>query len=75
MIARLKNKKYNNSRIEIDMVYLNTPIRDKKYAVPLFPQISICADIDQGIIVNQNMSTVEESNEKDEMLNNTDKVG
>ncbi len=57
------------------MVYLNTPIRDKKYAVPLFPQISICADIDQGIIVNQNISTVEESNEKDEILNNTDKVG
>lgn len=69
LIARLKNKKYNNNRIEIDVIYLNTPIKDKKYAVPLLPQMSICTDIDQGMIVNQNISTVEESNEKDEMMN------
>lgn len=35
----------------------------------MLPQISICTDIDQGMIINQNISTVEESNERDEMMN------
>lgn len=69
LISRLKNKKCNNGRIEMDVVYLNTPIRDKKYEIPVLPQIAICTDIDEGIIVHQNMSTIEDSNDRDEFLN------
>ena len=53
----------------MDVVYLNTPIRDKKYEIPVLPQIAICTDIDEGIIVHQNMSTIEDSNDRDEFLN------
>lgn len=67
-IARLKNKKRNSSNIEIDTVYLNTPVRDEKYDDLLLPRMTICADINSGVIVNQNLSNVVESKEDKDII-------
>lgn len=69
LLARLKNMKRNISNIEIDAVYLNTPIVEEKYDISLLPRMTLIADESEGRIVNQNLSNVVESKENDDIMN------
>lgn len=60
LIKRLKNEKKNNSILELDIVYLNTVIKEKGYDKPIIPRLSLLVDKESGMILSQNMIAPDE---------------
>lgn len=55
LVARLHKQKPTKDEIEIDTLFLNTVINDKKFDRPLLPKMLIIADHKSGMIIDQNM--------------------
>lgn len=60
LIQRLKNQKQTDAVLELDIVYLNSSIRDKDYDKPLITRMCLLIDYNMGIVLAQHMVTPKE---------------
>lgn len=63
-VARLKQQKRTGRSIELDMLYMNSPVSGQLSSVPFFPKMCIIADVDEGVIADQ--CIFEETTEEEE---------
>jgi hypothetical protein len=55
LISKLSKEKLNNEKIEIDILYLNTPINNKSLKRPILPKMIVLADCSSGSILDYSM--------------------
>lgn len=60
LMAKLIKKETTNKEIELDTLYLNTIINDKKFERPVLANLLIIADCKSGVIIDQNILSPEE---------------
>ncbi len=60
LMARLKKQKKTGEQIEIDIVYLNVVINDKKLERPVYPKMCIVADCNNGMLIDHEMISPED---------------
>lgn len=61
---RLKNKAKVNAEIILDLVYLNTMIKDKKYDRPANPLVFLAIDAHNGSIISMNLLEPQDKEEE-----------
>lgn len=57
ILDMLRDKNRINSNLELDIVYLESVIEDKKFDKPIIPRLCLLADRDSGYILDQEMLT------------------
>lgn len=55
LIAKLKKERCNNKNIEIDIMFLNTPINNKNLDRPILPKMLVMSDCQSGGIIDHSM--------------------
>jgi hypothetical protein len=55
LFAKINKKKITRDEIEIDTLYLNASINDKKFERPVQPKLLIIADHNKGMLIEQKM--------------------
>lgn len=55
LITKLSKEKCNNGKIEIDLLYLNTPINNKSLERPILPKMIVLIDCLSGSIIDYNI--------------------
>ncbi len=60
LMARLKKQKETREKIEIDIVYLNVVVNDKKYDRPIDPKMCMIADFNNGMLIDHDMISPED---------------
>lgn len=64
LLQRLKNKAKNNNLLEMDILYLPVPVKDKSDERPYFPRVLVLLDQKNGIILDHKMLNVKMKNEE-----------
>lgn len=60
LVNKLKKAKCNNGDVEIDRVYLNTPINNKNLERPILPKMIVLSDCISGTILDYRMLNKED---------------
>lgn len=55
LLKRLQNKPKNNISVEMDILYLPTPVQDKPDETPYFPRLLVMLDRKNGILLDQKL--------------------
>lgn len=61
LLKRLSNQKRIGAQLELDIVYLNSCVNDKKYDKPIMPRLCILVDASTGLLLDQNMVDPEDN--------------
>jgi len=61
LMARLKKKKRNKSRIGFALTYLPMPVQENKNQRPAIPRLALLADMSSGMIIDKAMDTDHEA--------------
>jgi hypothetical protein len=78
LLKRLQNKPKNNVSVEMDILYLPTPVQDKPDETPYFPRLLVLLDRKNRILLNQKLLDKKIKSEEavtDELINYISKYG
>jgi hypothetical protein len=78
LLKRLQNKPNNNVSVEMDILYLPTPVQDKPDETPYFPRLLVLLDRKNGILLDQKLLDIKIKNEDavtDALINYISKYG